>query len=134
MRRSLPLSQKEFVMRRSTWFVVIGAALALLAGQAAFAQASQPSSQQEKMTTCSADAKAKGLMGAERKAFMKNCLSEKGAEATAGAITSATGTSGSAAPRAKGQTEKLKSCTAAATTKERKGTERKASRRAALGA
>src|SRR2546429_1229430 len=65
MRRSLPLSQKEFVMRRSTWFVVIGAALALLAGQAAFAQASQPSSQQEKMTTCSADAKAKGLMRSE---------------------------------------------------------------------
>ncbi|TLZ13787.1 MAG: hypothetical protein E6K31_02890, partial [Gammaproteobacteria bacterium] len=82
-------------MRRSTWFVVIGAALALLAGQAAFAQASQPNSQQEKMTTCSADAKAKGLMGAERKAFMKSCLSEKGAEATAGAITSATGASGS---------------------------------------
>src|SRR5438067_12992088 len=37
-----------------------------------------------------------GLMGAERKAFMKSCLSEKGAETTAGASTSATGASGSA--------------------------------------
>ena len=104
-------------MRRSTWLVVTGAALALLTGQAAFAQASQPNSQQEKMTTCSADAKAKGLMGAERKAFMKSCLSEKGAETTAGAITS---------PRANRQTEKMKSCNADAKTKGLKGTERKA--------
>jgi len=113
-------------MRRSTWLVVTGAALALLAGQAAFAQASQPNSQQEKMTTCSADAKAKGLMGAERTAFMKSCLSEKGAETTAGASTSATGASGSATPRANSQTEKMKSCNADAKTKGLKGTERKA--------
>ena len=113
-------------MRPSTWLVATGAALALLAGQAAFAQALQPNSQQEKMTTCSADAKAKGLMGAERKAFMKSCLSEKGAETTAGASTSATGASGSAAPRANSQTEKMKSCNADAKTKGLKGTERKA--------
>lgn len=31
--------------------------------------------QQQKMGTCNADAKAKGLKGADRKAFMKTCLS-----------------------------------------------------------
>jgi hypothetical protein len=31
----------------------------------------------EKMKTCNADAKAKNLAGAERKAFMKECLSAK---------------------------------------------------------
>ena len=32
-------------------------------------------SQQEKMTTCNADATAKKLSGDERKAYMKTCLS-----------------------------------------------------------
>jgi psiF repeat len=113
-------------MRRSTWLVVIGAALAFLAGQAAFAQASQPSSQQEKMTTCNADAKAKGLQGTERKAFMKSCLSEKGAAATPGASTSAAGASGSAAPIANSQQQKMKSCNADAKSKGLKGADRKA--------
>jgi hypothetical protein len=31
--------------------------------------------QQQKMKTCNADAKTKGLTGDDRKAFMKNCLS-----------------------------------------------------------
>lgn len=34
--------------------------------------------QQEKMKTCNADAKTKALKGDERKAFMKECLSNKG--------------------------------------------------------
>ena len=33
--------------------------------------------QQEKMKTCNADAKTQDLKGAERQAFMKNCLSNK---------------------------------------------------------
>lgn len=33
--------------------------------------------QQQKMVTCNADAKAKGLKGEARKAFMKDCLSNK---------------------------------------------------------
>ena len=33
--------------------------------------------QKNKMKTCNADAKAKELKGAERKAFMKECLSKK---------------------------------------------------------
>jgi hypothetical protein len=62
-------------MRRSTWLVAIGAALAMLAGQAAVAQATHANSQQEKMKTCNAEATSKGLKGDERKAFMKSCLS-----------------------------------------------------------
>ena len=34
--------------------------------------------QQEKMKTCNAEAKTKALKGDERKAFMKECLSNKG--------------------------------------------------------
>jgi len=36
------------------------------------------------MTTCNADAKAKALKGADRKTFMKSCLSDKTAAATSG--------------------------------------------------
>ena len=37
--------------------------------------------QNEKMTTCNADAKAKALKGADRKTFMKSCLSDPAAAA-----------------------------------------------------
>jgi hypothetical protein len=98
-------------MRRSTWLVGIGALLAMVAGQAAIAQATHENSQQEKMTSCNADAKAKALKGDDRKAFMKSCLS-----------------GASAAPAAKGnsQQEKMKSCNADAKTKGLKGDDRKA--------
>jgi hypothetical protein len=98
-------------MRRSTWLVGISAMLAMVAGQAAVAQATHENSQQEKMTTCNADAKAKGLKGEDRKAFMKTCLSAGGAE-----------------PAAKGnsQQEKMKSCNADAKAKGLKGADRKA--------
>jgi psiF repeat len=96
-------------MKRSTWVVVLGAALAIVAGQAALAQAGE-NSQQQKMTSCNADAKAKGLTGDDRKAFMKTCLSNK------------------PAPAAKGnsQQEKMKSCNADAKTKGLTGDDRKA--------
>ena len=64
-------------MRRSTWLVGFGAALALAAGQGALAETTQ-NSQQEKMTSCNADAKTQGLKGDDRKAFMKTCLSSAG--------------------------------------------------------
>ena len=96
-------------MRRTTWLVAMGAALAVVAGQA-IAQASHENSQQQRMTTCNTDAKAKGLKGADRKTFMKSCLSDRTAAA-------ATGNS---------QQEKMKTCNADATTKGLKGTERKA--------
>jgi hypothetical protein len=93
-------------MRRSTWLVGIGAALALLAGDAALAQ----NSQQEKMTSCNADAKTQGLSGDERKAFMKTCLSAKGTSQAKG----------------NSQQEKMKSCNADAGSKGLKGDDRKA--------
>src|SRR5882762_3484867 len=105
----LNLFVKGVGMRRTTWLVAMGAALAVLAGQA-IAQASHENSQQLRMTTCNADAKAKGLKGADRKTFMKSCLSDRTAAA-------ATGNS---------QQEKMKTCNADATTKGLKGTERKA--------
>jgi hypothetical protein len=61
-------------MRRSTWLVVLGAALAVTAGHTALAT---DNSQQEKMTSCNADATTKGLKGDDRKAFMKTCLSSQ---------------------------------------------------------
>lgn len=41
------------------------------------AAAAPANSQQEKMKTCNADAKAKGLKGDARKTFMSSCLSGK---------------------------------------------------------
>ena len=71
-------------MRVSTWLAALGATLAVMAGQAAVAQTATATqsphlnSQQEKMKTCNADAKTKGLTGDQRKAFMKSCLSSSG--------------------------------------------------------
>jgi hypothetical protein len=92
-------------MTRTTWLVGIGAALAVLAGQAAWAD----NSQQDKMTSCNADAKTKGLTGDDRKAFMKSCLS-------------------ATQPTAKGnsQQEKMKTCNASASTKGLTGDDRNA--------
>jgi hypothetical protein len=36
--------------------------------------AAAPATQQDKMKTCNADAKAKGLKGDDRKKFMSSCL------------------------------------------------------------
>ena len=91
-------------MKRTTWVVGIGAALAVLAGQAALAD----NSQQDKMTSCNADAKTKGLTGDDRKAFMKSCLS----------ATKPTASGNS-------QQEKMKSCNADAKTKGLSGDDRK---------
>ena len=106
-------------MRRSTWLAGISAALAVVAGQAALAQATHENSQQEKMTSCNADAKAQALKGAERKAFMKTCLSDKSA---------------AAAPRGNSQQEKMKTCNADAKTKGLKGADRKAFMKTCLSA
>ncbi|MFJ2692002.1 PsiF family protein [Pseudomonas sp. NPDC087336] len=68
--------------------------------------------QQNKMTTCNADATAKSLKGDERKAFMSNCLKAAPAVNDAKALTP--------------QQEKMKTCNADAATKALKGDERKA--------
>ena len=71
-------------MRVSRWLVAASALLAVVAGQAALAQASTAAtsqhlnSQQELMKECAEEGKAKGVKGEERKAFMSSCLSSKG--------------------------------------------------------
>jgi hypothetical protein len=103
-------------MRRTTWVVAAGAALAVLAGPAVLGQAAGTStaakpanSQQEKMKTCNADAKAKNLAGDERKSYMKGCLSDQPA----------------APAKTNSQQEKMKSCNKEATEKALKGADRK---------
>jgi hypothetical protein len=61
--------------------------------------------QQNKMTTCNADASAKSLKGDERKSYMSTCLK--------------------AAPAATPQQLKMKSCNASATSDALKGDARK---------
>jgi psiF repeat-containing protein len=100
-------------MRRSTWLMGIGAAFALAAGQAGLAQSAAPAtpnSQQELMKTCNADAKAKGVTGDDRKAFMKSCLSAKGMSEE----------------DINKQQQKMKTCNADAKTKGLTGDDRKA--------
>ncbi|MGH8132811.1 MAG: PsiF family protein [Steroidobacteraceae bacterium] len=100
-------------MKCSTWLVAVSAALAVVAGQSAVAQAQHPNGQQTRMTTCNADAKTQALKGADRKAFMKTCLSDKGAAAAP-------------AKTLNSQQEKMKTCNADAKTKSLKGADRKA--------
>lgn len=94
-------------MRRSIWLVAVGAVLALGTGQFAVAETTQ----QSKMGTCNADAKAKSLTGDDRKAFMKECLSNHPAAAT---------------DKKSSQQEKMKTCNADAKTKALTGDARKA--------
>lgn len=103
-------------MKSTNWVVTVAAALAVLAGPAVFAQAASTgeaakpaNSQQEKMKTCSADAKSKALKGDERKAFMKSCLSDQPA----------------APAKLNSQQEKMKSCSKEASAKGLKGADRK---------
>jgi hypothetical protein len=72
------------------------------------AQGFAATAQQNKMTTCNADATAKSLKGDDRKAFMSTCL--KAAPAPA-ALTP--------------QQDKMKTCNADAATKSLKGDARK---------
>ena len=68
---------------------------------------------------CNAEAKTKALKGDERKAFMKQCLSNKPqAEAAQGTV----------------QQEKMKACNADAKTKDLKGDKRKAFMKECLAA
>ena len=94
-------------MRRSTCLLALGAALVLTAGQPALAT---ENSQQQKMTSCNADATAKGLKGDDRQAFMKTCLSSHPASAGKG----------------NSQQQKMTSCNADATAKGLKGDDRQA--------
>jgi len=86
---------------------LLGLGIALAVSAPAFAGA-----QQSKMKECNADAKTQALKGAERKAFMKQCLKKDGAS-----------TPDAAAKAAK--KEKKQACKSEAKTKALKGQERK---------
>ena len=92
-------------MKKSLWSVAAGAVL-VLALASPGVQAAE-NSQQSKMTSCNADAKAKNLSGDDRKAFMKTCLSA------------------SAPAKTNSQQEKMKTCNADAKTRNLKGDDRK---------
>ncbi len=81
--------------------------LALAVGSAHAVEEKAPTTQQNKMKTCNAEAKDK--KGDERKAFMKECLSAKPAAPAADGAT--------------GQQNKMKTCNADA--KDKKGDDRK---------
>lgn len=77
----------------------------LIMGLLLSAQGFAATAQQNKMTTCNADASAKSLKGDERKAFMSTCLKAAPAPAT--------------------QQDKMKTCNATASTQALKGDARK---------
>lgn len=85
----------------------------LMIGLVLCSQGFAATAQQNKMTTCNADATAKTLKGDERKAFMSTCLKAAPAANDAGKAMTA-------------QQEKMKTCNATATTQALKGDARKA--------
>jgi hypothetical protein len=96
-------------MARSIWFATFSAVV-LVGSVMVVSPAAAENSQQEKMTACNAEAKAKGLGGDDRKSFMKTCLSAK-SDADAKPVNS--------------QQAKMKSCNAQASAKSLKGDDRK---------
>lgn len=94
-------------MRRSIWLATVGA---ILAAATMMQPAAAENTQQTKMTTCNADAKTKGLTGADRKAFMKTCLSAD---------------SGGDSKPLNSQQQKMKDCSADAKSKKLAGDQRK---------
>ena len=83
----------------------------LMAGLLLCSQGFAATAQQNKMTTCNADATAKSLKGDERKAFMSTCLKAAPAADAAKPMTP--------------QQEKMKTCNATATTQALTGDARK---------
>ena len=64
-------------MKTTLATVLMGMALWPITGTATEKPAADKPSQQSRMKTCNADAKAKSLKGADRKAFMSRCLKSK---------------------------------------------------------
>ncbi len=94
-------------MMRSNWLAAMGA---ILAAAIMVQPATAENTQQTKMTTCNAEAKAKGLTGDDRKAFMKTCLS-----ADSGADSKALNS----------QQQKMKDCNAEASSQKLSGDKRR---------
>ena len=93
--------------------------LVALMSVALFSGVAYGGAQQEKMKTCSKDAKEKQLKGDQRKLFMKECLSAKKADQPAP-------TAALAEPaKPVTQQDRMKSCNKEAGEKKLKGAERK---------
>jgi len=103
--------------------VAVCAAAPVYAADAPAAAAPAVNSQQQKMKDCNAQAKTKALTGADRKTFMKTCLSGSSASAAAAAPTADAGAAVSSGKAT--QQQKMKDCNAQATTKTLKGADRK---------
>lgn len=100
--------------------------LASTASFAGKAPSEKQLAQQQKMKDCNAEAKTKALKGADRKAFMKTCLSGDAAPAAATPATAAEPAAAAApADKKAAQQEKMKSCNADAKAKGLKGADRK---------
>ncbi len=117
-------------MFRSSRHSSIVATVAALGLAIASASVWAETAQQDRMKSCNADPQAKTLHGADRKAFMKTCLSGAAAPAAAAtpAASAAPAAAEKAAPKAKqlnSQQLKMKSCSADAKTKALKGDARK---------
>ena len=84
----------------------------LMIGLLMCAQGFAATAQQNKMTTCNADATAKSLKGDERKTFMSTCLKAAPAANDDGKVLTP-------------QQQKMKTCNADAATKALKGDKRK---------
>lgn len=110
-------------------FAAVFAACTLAPAYAAGTAAAKPlTAQQQKMKDCNAEAKAKALKGADRKTFMKSCLSKDGAAAApapAAAAPAAAPADATATPAKVSQKQKMKDCNAQATAKSLKGADRK---------
>ncbi|OGT41024.1 MAG: PsiF repeat-containing protein [Gallionellales bacterium RIFOXYD2_FULL_52_7] len=88
--------------------------------------------QQDKMRGCNKEAKADGLKGDERKAFMKKCLSKDYILKGDAAATVKPEASAAAPVAAAKQQDKMKACNADAKARELKGDERKTFMKACL--
>lgn len=104
-------------MKKLLSLVALGLSLSL--GAAHAAEEKPKTAQQTKMGTCNAEAKTKALKGDERKAFMKECLSNKPAAAADGKTA---------------QQTKMATCNADAKTKALAGDARKAFMKECLSA
>ncbi|MFI4970273.1 MAG: PsiF family protein [Lysobacterales bacterium] len=117
---------------KTTFSLALAFALAI-GSSAAFAtdmtKSGKPmTAQQEKMKNCNADAKTKALAGADRKAFMKTCLSGSTAAAAPAAAAPAAAAPAAATKTATAKTtqqEKMKTCSTDAKEKKLKGADRK---------
>lgn len=121
-------------MKHLLTLLALGGALSLGVAHATTSPAQ--AAQQNKMTTCNAQARTDALKGDARQAFMKECLSKHGTSAAAPAAMTkpavaaapaapAAGTSTPASAPAATQQAKMKTCNAEAKTKALSGAARK---------